>query len=85
MNPVDLVSTRLYNQHRVKDGGAYYSGPIDCLKKSAKAEGVLSLWKVEGCALVVRLPFLGNCRKLFSPRPSYHGNICYVGFAEAKG
>mmetsp|Transcript_85619 Transcript_85619/g.151630 ORF Transcript_85619/g.151630 Transcript_85619/m.151630 type:complete len:300 (-) Transcript_85619:373-1272(-) len=46
MNPFDVVSTRLYNQPRLPCGtGALYSGPIDCLTKSLKAEGPAVLVK----------------------------------------
>jgi len=56
MNPFDMVSTRLYNQQRVSSGaGAFYSGPIDCLKKSVEAEGPAVLfrgWASHMCRLV---------------------------------
>ena len=41
MNPFDLVATRLYNQNK----GSLYSGPIDCLMKTVKSEGLLSMYK----------------------------------------
>lgn len=40
MNPLDVVTTRLYNQPRLPSGaGALYSGPLDCLLKSLRKEG----------------------------------------------
>ncbi|XP_059352120.1 solute carrier family 25 member 35-like isoform X1 [Daphnia carinata] len=48
MTPLDVVSTRLYNQTLDVHGkGIYYSGPLDCLIKVFKAEGVFGLYK--GC------------------------------------
>jgi len=48
MTPMDVVSTRLYNQGiDVKGKGLYYSGPADCLRKICTSEGVLGLYK--GC------------------------------------
>jgi len=46
MNPFDVVSTRLFNQPYLENGtGKFYSGPLDCLAKSIKAEGVALLFK----------------------------------------
>jgi len=40
MNPFDVVMTRLYNQPYSAAGvGELYSGPVDCMLKSLKAEG----------------------------------------------
>lgn len=40
MNPGDVVLTRVYNQK-----GNMYKGPIDCLVKTVKAEGIMALYK----------------------------------------
>lgn len=40
MNPFDVVSTRLYNQTTAR-----YAGVGDCILQTARAEGVLALWK----------------------------------------
>lgn len=40
MNPGDVVLTRVYNQK-----GDLYKGPVDCLVKTVRAEGVMSLYK----------------------------------------
>eukprot|EP01116_Phalansterium_solitarium_P004197 TRINITY_DN15119_c0_g1_i1.p1 TRINITY_DN15119_c0_g1~~TRINITY_DN15119_c0_g1_i1.p1 ORF type:complete len:307 (-),score=27.26 TRINITY_DN15119_c0_g1_i1:145-1065(-) len=40
--PADVVKTRLMNQQA---GASLYSGSLDCLVKSVRAEGVLALWK----------------------------------------
>lgn len=45
MNPFDLVATRLYNQQVLNGKGVLYSGPIDCLIKTVRTEGVLALYK----------------------------------------
>ncbi|KAI3662053.1 hypothetical protein MP638_005501 [Amoeboaphelidium occidentale] len=47
MNPFDVVSTRLYNQNinRETGRGSLYTGPIDCLVKTVKAEGFSGLYK----------------------------------------
>jgi solute carrier family 25 protein 34/35 len=46
MHPVDIISTRLYNQGTTPSGkGIYYSGVIDCLVKMIKTEGVRGLYK----------------------------------------
>lgn len=41
MNPGDVILTRVYNQK----GQAHYSGPVDCLVKIVKYEGVGALYK----------------------------------------
>lgn len=41
MNPLDVVSTRLYNQGT----NAKYRGVLDCLVKTVKTEGFFALWK----------------------------------------
>jgi solute carrier family 25 protein 34/35 len=46
MNPFDVVVTRLYNQRVEGRQGTLYSGPIDCLIKTFKAEGLRGLYKV---------------------------------------
>ena len=40
--PFDVIKTRMMNQPRDKP---LYSGPIDCVIKTAKAEGVMALYK----------------------------------------
>eukprot|EP00055_Hartaetosiga_balthica_P004079 m.10035 g.10035 ORF g.10035 m.10035 type:complete len:320 (-) comp3596_c0_seq1:190-1149(-) len=47
MNPFDVVATRLYNQPRdpITTRGLYYSGVVDCLKKTMAKEGVKGLYK----------------------------------------
>ena len=40
MNPWDVILTRIYNQK-----GNLYKGPIDCLVKTVKIEGVSALYK----------------------------------------
>ncbi|KAJ3138487.1 Mitochondrial oxaloacetate carrier protein [Irineochytrium annulatum] len=46
MNPFDVISTRLYNQH-VVDGkqGSLYSSGLDCFMKTVRAEGLGALYK----------------------------------------
>lgn len=46
MNPLDVVRTRLWNQKIVANhSGALYTGPIDCILKTVKSEGVFALYK----------------------------------------
>lgn len=40
--PFDVVKTRIMNQAQ---GSTMYTGPIDCLVKTVKAEGPLALYK----------------------------------------
>ncbi|EJS42956.1 oac1p [Saccharomyces arboricola H-6] len=40
MNPWDVILTRIYNQK-----GNLYKGPIDCLVKTVKIEGITALYK----------------------------------------
>ncbi|KAH3899725.1 Oac1p SCDLUD_004011 [Saccharomycodes ludwigii] len=46
MNPWDVILTRVYNQK-----GDLYSGPIDCLIKTVRIEGVTALYKGFGAQL----------------------------------
>ncbi|KAJ3017129.1 UNVERIFIED_CONTAM: Mitochondrial oxaloacetate carrier protein [Siphonaria sp. JEL0065] len=43
MNPFDVVSTRMYNQHRGER--ALYNSAFDCIAKTIKAEGPFALYK----------------------------------------
>ncbi|KAJ3414300.1 Mitochondrial oxaloacetate carrier protein [Chytridiales sp. JEL 0842] len=47
MNPFDVASTRMYNQHVAADGkhGSLYNSGIDCIVKTVKAEGFGALYK----------------------------------------
>ncbi|KAJ3074307.1 Mitochondrial oxaloacetate carrier protein [Podochytrium sp. JEL0797] len=46
MNPFDVVSTRMYNQHRGADGkGALYNSAFDCIGKTLRTEGPSALYK----------------------------------------
>ena len=48
MTPLDVISTRLYNQTLDSNGkGIYYANPVDCLIKVFKKEGFFGLYK--GC------------------------------------
>ncbi|CAM9209637.1 unnamed protein product [Ectocarpus fasciculatus] len=46
-NPFDVIKVRLQTQLPRSEVAAseFYTGPIDCLKKIIKEEGVLALWK----------------------------------------
>ncbi|KAH3670718.1 hypothetical protein OGAPHI_001233 [Ogataea philodendri] len=66
MNPGDVILTRVYNQQ-----GNKYSGPIDCLVKTVKSEGVGALYKGFGAQLlriaphtVLTLTFMEQTMKL---------------------
>jgi Ca2+-binding EF-hand superfamily protein len=47
MNPVDMLRTRLFNEHvdPITHKGTYYKNGIDALIKVIKNEGVIALWK----------------------------------------
>lgn len=45
MNPMDVVSTRLYSQKVVNGKGVLYTGVVDCLVKTARAEGIRGFYK----------------------------------------
>jgi solute carrier family 25 protein 34/35 len=45
MNPMDVVSTRLYSQKVVNGKGVLYSGVLDCLVKTMRAEGIRGFYK----------------------------------------
>ncbi|KAI9337695.1 mitochondrial carrier domain-containing protein, partial [Zopfochytrium polystomum] len=47
MNPFDVASTRMYNQHVAADGkhGSLYKSGLDCIVKTVRAEGVGALYK----------------------------------------
>eukprot|EP00056_Hartaetosiga_gracilis_P021841 m.26798 g.26798 ORF g.26798 m.26798 type:complete len:325 (+) comp9295_c0_seq1:36-1010(+) len=47
MNPFDVVATRLYNQPRdpATNRGLFYSGVVDCMKKTLSKEGFKGLYK----------------------------------------
>ncbi|CAH0514845.1 unnamed protein product [Peronospora belbahrii] len=45
MNPMDVVSTRIYSQKVVNGKGKLYSGVIDCAMKTLKSEGIQGFYK----------------------------------------
>ncbi|GLE10763.1 hypothetical protein PINS_up023003 [Pythium insidiosum] len=45
MNPMDVVSTRLYSQKVVNGKGELYSGAVDCIIKTFRAEGIRGFYK----------------------------------------
>ncbi|KAH9265161.1 hypothetical protein BASA83_011318 [Batrachochytrium salamandrivorans] len=47
MNPFDVASTRMYNQHESADGksGSLYKNGVDCLIKTVRSEGARALYK----------------------------------------
>ncbi|AWU78386.1 uncharacterized protein C5L36_0E04410 [Pichia kudriavzevii] len=47
MNPWDVILTRVYNQK-----GDLYKGPIDCLLKTVKSEGLFALYKGFGAQIL---------------------------------
>lgn len=57
MNPWDVILTRVYNQQ----GHSYYKGPIDCLKKTVRSEGVLALYKGFGAQIFRIAPHTIMC------------------------
>eukprot|EP00929_Paragymnodinium_shiwhaense_P063910 TRINITY_DN31985_c0_g1_i1.p1 TRINITY_DN31985_c0_g1~~TRINITY_DN31985_c0_g1_i1.p1 ORF type:complete len:299 (-),score=33.26 TRINITY_DN31985_c0_g1_i1:159-1055(-) len=70
MNPLDVVATRLYNQPYCSNGiGQLYSGPLDCIAKSFKAEGPAFMTK----------GFLAHASRLVP-----HSVYCLVFFEKVK-
>lgn len=68
MNPWDVLLTRVYNQK-----GDLYSGPIDCLVKTVKSEGIFALYKGFGAQIlriaphtILTLTFMEQTMKLVS-------------------
>eukprot|EP01129_Flabellula_baltica_P009680 TRINITY_DN3994_c0_g1_i1.p2 TRINITY_DN3994_c0_g1~~TRINITY_DN3994_c0_g1_i1.p2 ORF type:complete len:129 (-),score=24.28 TRINITY_DN3994_c0_g1_i1:108-494(-) len=45
MNPVDVISTRLYNQPVENGKGVLYNGLVDCFSKTVRSEGLRGLYK----------------------------------------
>ncbi|KAF4147742.1 Mitochondrial carrier protein [Phytophthora infestans] len=45
MNPMDVVSTRIYSQKVVNGKGKLYSGVLDCIMKTMKSEGIRGFYK----------------------------------------
>ncbi|UIZ26381.1 hypothetical protein KXD40_002477 [Peronospora effusa] len=45
MNPMDVVSTRIYSQKVVNGKGKLYSGVMDCIVKTLKSEGIRGFYK----------------------------------------
>ncbi|XP_069776244.1 solute carrier family 25 member 35 isoform X2 [Narcine bancroftii] len=51
VTPFDVVSTRLYNQPVDRQGkGLFYAGNLDCFTKTARKEGLSSLYKGTGAS-----------------------------------
>ncbi|XP_021565834.1 mitochondrial glutamate carrier 2 [Carlito syrichta] len=50
--PIDLAKTRLQNQH----GKDSYAGMIDCLRKTARAEGILGMYRGAAVNLTLVTP-----------------------------
>lgn len=44
-SPMDVVSTRIFQQRYGQKGGELYSGPLDCVVKTVKIEGISGLYK----------------------------------------
>lgn len=76
MTPLDVVSTRLYNQGvDAKGKGLIYSGLIDCIKKIFQSEGFFGFYKGSTASLlrtgphtVLSLMFWNEFRKLYKNR-----------------
>jgi solute carrier family 25 protein 34/35 len=74
MNPMDVATTRMYNQMRQGKGeGALYKGPVDCLVKTVQSEGLRGLMKGVGAQYlrlaphtILTLVFLEQTRNALS-------------------
>jgi solute carrier family 25, member 34/35 len=45
MNPMDVMSTRLYSQKIVDGKGQLYDGLLDCMAKTFRSEGIRGFYK----------------------------------------
>jgi len=45
MNPMDVVTTRMMNDKTQGGQGTLYKGPLDCLIKTVRAEGIRGIYK----------------------------------------
>ncbi|GBN10348.1 Solute carrier family 25 member 35 [Araneus ventricosus] len=78
MTPLDVVSTRMYNQGVDSKGrGLIYSGLWDCIRQITKKEGLLGFYKGSTASLlrtgphtVLSLTFWNEFRKLYD----YYGS-----------
>lgn len=52
-NPIDVVYSRIANQPREPGGtrGLWYTGPIDCLRRTLRTEGLRGLYRGGGASL----------------------------------
>eukprot|EP00658_Telonema_sp_P-2_P018236 TRINITY_DN17156_c0_g2_i3.p1 TRINITY_DN17156_c0_g2~~TRINITY_DN17156_c0_g2_i3.p1 ORF type:complete len:282 (+),score=51.68 TRINITY_DN17156_c0_g2_i3:133-978(+) len=58
-NPVDVVKTRLMNmQPDPATGQPMYRGPLDCIAKTVRSEGVLALQKGLGATMTRQCPYV---------------------------
>ena len=56
LNPVELIKCRLQVQQSLSSEFRAYTGPIDCIVKTAKQEGVFGLWKGQNAMLMREIP-----------------------------
>lgn len=89
MTPLDVVSTRLYNQGVDSRGkGLVYSGLIDCIKKIARSEGLFAFYKGSTASLlrtgphsVLSLMFWNEFRKIYENRKK---GVKHIDLPEAE-
>ena len=82
MNPFDVMATRLYNQKVVDGKGALYTGPIDCLVKTVRAEGLRGVYKVRCLCLCLCVTPVGLPRALDAHRTTHHTYHGVLGTSE---
>lgn len=66
MNPMDVVSTRIYSQKVVNGKGKLYSGVVDCIMKTMKSEGLRGFLQ-------------GLDGALHAARPAHHIHLPLLG------
>ena len=65
--PTDVAKTRLQVQQNAGRSGIKYTGMLDCLQKTAKAEGVGACWKGLGPALIRQCCYSSLALVLYEP------------------
>ena len=70
-HPFDLTKVRLQSQ--VLDATARFNGPIDCLVRTFRNEGVRGLYRVRHCLVFLRAWSHGCCKGVACTSHGRHG------------
>lgn len=82
--PADVAKVRLQVQQTSASGTPQYSGFVDCLRKTAKAEGKGALWKGLAPALLRQVNYTGLSMVLYEPVRDFYKGILQGGDATAS-